>query len=84
MRAKRPLPMRHAPTVAETQALVRTIRNEGAYPANLIGRMLYGCGLRVAEPLNLRIKDVNLERPSSGRRSSYYINPRDRGRTLKL
>lgn len=23
--------------------------------------MLYGCGLRVAEPLNLRIKDVNLD-----------------------
>jgi integrase len=24
--------------------------------------MLYGCGLRVSEPLNLRIKDINLER----------------------
>lgn len=24
--------------------------------------MLYGCGLRVSEPLNLRIKDVDLER----------------------
>ncbi len=23
--------------------------------------MLYGCGLRVSEPLNLRIKDINLE-----------------------
>ena len=29
---------------------------------NLIARMLYGCGLRVSEPLNLRIKDVDLER----------------------
>ena len=24
--------------------------------------MLYGCGLRVSEPLNLRIKDIDLER----------------------
>jgi integrase/recombinase XerD len=23
--------------------------------------MLYGCGLRVSEPLNLRIKDVDLQ-----------------------
>jgi hypothetical protein len=23
--------------------------------------MLYGCGLRVSEPLNIRIKDLNLE-----------------------
>ncbi len=30
------------------------------YPTNLIARMLYGCGLRVSEPLNLRIKDVDL------------------------
>jgi integrase len=34
----------------------------GGYPTNLIARLLYGCGLRVSEPLNLRIKDVNLER----------------------
>ncbi|PYJ92910.1 MAG: hypothetical protein DME23_26820 [Verrucomicrobia bacterium] len=32
------------------------------YPTNLIACLLYGCGLRVAEPHNLRIKDVNLER----------------------
>jgi integrase len=34
----------------------------GGYPTNLIARLLYGCGLRVSEPLNLRIKDINLER----------------------
>jgi len=27
----------------------------------LIVRMLYGCGLRLTEPLNLRIKDLNLD-----------------------
>jgi integrase len=30
------------------------------YPTRLITRMLYGCGLRVTEPLNLRVKDVLL------------------------
>jgi integrase len=39
-------------------------QNEGGYPSNLIARMLYGCGLRVTEPLNLRSKDLDLERRS--------------------
>lgn len=64
LRATRPIHERHAPTVSETQLLLQTIRNEGGYPTNLIARMLYGCGLRVTEPLNLRIKDLNLERRS--------------------
>jgi integrase len=64
LRAKRPVQMRHAPTVSETQALLHAIRDEAGYPTNLIARLLYGCGLRVTEPLNLRIKDVNLERSS--------------------
>jgi len=34
--------------------------------ANLIVRMLYGCGLRVSEPLNLRIKDVLTRLPGVG------------------
>ena len=56
--------MRHAPTIGEIQALLQTVRDEGSYPTNLIVRLLYGCGLRVAEPLNLRVKDVNLVRSS--------------------
>lgn len=64
LRAKRPVQERHAPTVSETQRLLQTIRNEGGYPTHLVARMLYGCGLRVTEPLNLRIKDLNLERGS--------------------
>jgi integron integrase len=62
LRAKAPVHERHAPSVAETQALLQTVRNEGGYPTNLICRLLYGCGLRVTEPLNLRIKDIDLER----------------------
>jgi Phage integrase family/Phage integrase, N-terminal SAM-like domain len=61
LRAKRPARLRHAPTIPETQALLKTIRDRAGYPTNLIARLIYGCGLRVAEPLNLRIKDLNLE-----------------------
>jgi len=62
LRAKRPVHERHAPSVSDTRLLLPTIRNVGGYPTNLIARMLYGCGLRVSEPLNLRIKDVNLQK----------------------
>jgi len=62
LRAKRPVQVRHAPTVGETQALLTTIQDLAGYPTNLVARMLYGCGLRVSEPLNLRIKDVNFTR----------------------
>lgn len=60
LRATRPNHLRHAPTVPETRALLAAIKEVGGYPCNLITRLLYGCGLRVSEPLNLRIKDVDL------------------------
>jgi integron integrase len=60
LRATRPAHLRHAPTMDETRALLQAVRDVGGYPVNLIVRLLYGCGLRVTEPLNLRIKDVDL------------------------
>ncbi len=60
LRARRPPRLRHAPTVPETRALLQTVRDRAGYPTSLITRLLYGCGLRVCEPLNLRIKDVKL------------------------
>jgi integrase len=60
LRATRPVHERRAPTVSETHALLQTVRNQGGYPTNLIARMLYGCGMRVSERLNLRIKDIAL------------------------
>ena len=64
LRAKRPVHQRHAPSVAETQSLLQAIRNVAGYPTNLVARLLYGCGLRVSEPLNLRIKDISLQQAS--------------------
>jgi integron integrase len=60
LRVTRPPGLRHAPTVGQTQALLQAVRDLEGYPTNLVARLLYGCGLRVSEPLNLRIKDVDL------------------------
>jgi integrase len=65
LRAKRPVHARHAPTVTETQLLLQALHDVDGYPTNLIARLLYGCGLRISEPLNLRIKALNLEQPHS-------------------
>jgi site-specific recombinase XerD len=61
LRASRPAQLRHAPSVGETRALLDTVRDVGGYPTRLIVKLLYGCGLRVSEPLNLRVKDVAFE-----------------------
>lgn len=61
LRAKRPERVRHAPSQAEVAALMREVRDSNGYPTRLITFLLYACGLRVNEPLSLRIKDVDLE-----------------------
>jgi integron integrase len=60
-RARRPAQIRHAPTLAHTRQLLNSIQSHSDFAISLAVRLLYGCGLRVSEPLNLRIKDVNLE-----------------------
>jgi integrase len=62
LRASRPDHLRHAPTVAEIRALLPAVPDLAGYPTNLITRLIYGAGLRVSEPLNLRIKDLNFEK----------------------
>ena len=61
LRATRPDRVRLAPSVKETRELLAAVRNVGGYPTNLIARLLYGCGLRVTEPLNLRVKDLKFD-----------------------
>jgi len=60
LRAQRPASLRHAPTIEETRALLQAVRDVYGYPTRLVACLLYGCGLRVSEPLNLRVKDLNL------------------------
>lgn len=60
LRAKAPVRLRESPSVAETRAMLAAVRDVQGYPTRLIAHLLYGCGLRVSEPCNLRVKDVDL------------------------
>jgi site-specific recombinase XerD len=61
LRAKRPQFARHAPSREDTFAILTNVRDHGSYPTRLIVHLLYGCGLRISEALNLRVKDVDLD-----------------------
>jgi integron integrase len=56
--AKRPIRLPVVLTRAESRALLENLRG----PYRLVGGLLYGGGLRLLEALQLRIKDVDLER----------------------
>lgn len=60
LRAKRPERIREAPSRDEVRALLAAMLDTPEVPAGLLARLLYGCGLRVQEPLELRVKDVRL------------------------
>ena len=60
LRAKKPAMLRFAPEAHEVMAVLGAAQDVGGYPTRTILRMLYGCGLRVSEPLNLRLRDVML------------------------
>lgn len=58
LRAKQPVHERTAPSREQVRALRQAMVDRPSLPARLIVDLLYGCGLRVSEPLELRIKDV--------------------------
>jgi integrase len=58
LRAKRPYHERIAPSREQIRLFRGAVENTPATPAKLIVDLLYGCGLRVSEPLELRVKDV--------------------------
>ena len=60
LRAKRPVLIRNAYTDDQIKLLLSKTSDTKLYPVSLIIHLLYGCGLRVSEPLNLRIRDINL------------------------
>lgn len=72
LRAKREASIRRAPEVEEIRRLLADIQDESAYPVRLVTKIIYGCGLRVNEPLGLRIRDVNIK-------SSRFIIRRAKG-----
>lgn len=62
LRARRPKMTRHAPTRQQVAAMLDQVRNTSVYPFRLIVSLLYGSGLRVSEPINLRVRDVDLSK----------------------
>lgn len=62
LRAKPGKYERHAPPMADISAVLSVLRDANGYPVRLLFKLLYGCGLRVSEPLGLRVKDVRLDR----------------------
>ena len=52
--------LRECPTTEEVARLLAAVRDVHGYPTRLLVHLLYACGLRVTEPLNLRIKDLDL------------------------
>ena len=60
LRVKRPATVREALGIEDTRALLAAMPGVADATACLVVRLLYGCGLRVSEPLELRIKDVDL------------------------
>jgi len=62
LRAKPGHHERHAPSMQEIRAVRDLLRDANGYPVRLLFDLLYGCGLRVSEPLGLRVKDVRMDR----------------------
>lgn len=58
LRAKRPAHQRVAPARDQVRQLRRAVEDTPNTPARLLVDLLYGCGLRVSEPLELRVKDL--------------------------
>ncbi len=61
LRARRPAQLRRAPGREEVLRLIQAVQGQSDFATSLAVRLLYGCGLRVTEPLNLRIRDLDLE-----------------------
>lgn len=61
LRPKRRTHVRVPPPSDVVLRLLDEVEDYRGYPTRLICKLLYGCGLRVSEPLHLRVKDVLLK-----------------------
>jgi site-specific recombinase XerD len=78
LRAKRPPSLRYCPDRQETLQLLANVSDVYGYPTRLVVHLLYACGLRLCEPLNLRIKDLDLK----GRRLQLHQSKGNKGRVV--
>lgn len=80
LRAHRPHRARTSLPKDVTMKLLEGVPDVNAYPTQFIGYLLYGLGLRVTEPLNLRVKDVDV----SGSRITIRDGKGGKDRTLRV
>ncbi len=59
LRVRPPARHREAPSLAITVDLLRNVRDTHDYLLRLITQLLYGCGLRLNEALDIRLKDID-------------------------
>ena len=62
LRATKPKTIRQAVPLDDVIRLLQDVRDVANYPTNFIVKMLYGRGMRVGEPIALRVKDVIFQR----------------------
>jgi integron integrase len=58
LRARKPAHMRASPSREQVRMLREAVLDTAVTPARLLVDLLYGCGLRVSEPVELRIRDI--------------------------
>jgi integrase len=58
LRAKRPSYERTCPSREQIRVFRGAVEDTPTTPARLLVDLMYGCGMRVSEPLELRVKDV--------------------------
>ena len=58
LRAKKPFHERVSPSRDQVMRLREAVEDTRLTPARLLVDLLYGCGMRVSEPVELRVKDV--------------------------
>jgi site-specific recombinase XerD len=58
LRARRPKRTRIAPDPVVVQRVLSLVKDRHGYPIRLLCHLLYACGLRVSEVVNLRLRDL--------------------------
>lgn len=61
LRATKPKQIRNAPSIGDVVRLLADVRDVGGYPTRFLTRLLYERGMRVGEPVALRVKDIRFE-----------------------
>lgn len=61
LRATKPVQVRTALPVSDVLRLLDDVRDVSGYPTRFITRMLYSCGMRLCDAVNLRVKDLRFE-----------------------